>query len=202
MQTLERFERIAATFVLAAALVALGACTTSSPGDRSSEPASEKQGAKEPSSVEQQSLEELASTLPNGANPLEGIVTSAQPAPADLERASDRIRTVLNLRPHDEEGARDEKAELQEFGIGYVHLPIGGADDLSRENVERFDEILERAERPLLVHCSSSNRVGALFALRAYWLREASQEEALATGRKAGLSALEDAVRQKMSAEQ
>jgi hypothetical protein len=46
-----------------------------------------------------------------------------------------------------------------------------------------------------LVHCGSSNRVGALLALRAAWLKGATLEAALAAGRSAGLTGLESAVR-------
>lgn len=193
--------RFAATIVLAAALFGWTGCRTSSPEDRSSERdrAAEESPSKQGSSEQKPSLDELAETLPNGANPFDGVLTSGQPEAEDLTRMPGRVRTVLNLRPHDESGARNEKDELGEMGIDYAHLPIGGADDLTRRNVDRFAELLEKADRPILVHCSSSNRVGAFFALRAFWHEEASRKEALELGRRAGLRALEDAVRERMA---
>jgi len=47
---------------------------------------------------------------------------------------------------------------------------------------------------PVLVHCMSGNRVGALFALRAFWLQGMSAVEALAVGRRYGLTKLEPLV--------
>ncbi len=53
--------------------------------------------------------------------------------------------------------------------------------------------MLAGIEGPVLLHCRTGNRVGALLALRAS-MQGASDEEALEIGRKAGLGSLETAV--------
>ena len=50
--------------------------------------------------------------------------------------------------------------------------------------------------QPILVHCASGNRVGALIALADYWLNGVGNSEALAHGLQAGLTKLEKDVRQ------
>jgi protein tyrosine phosphatase (PTP) superfamily phosphohydrolase (DUF442 family) len=78
-----------------------------------------------------------------------------------------------------------------------VHLPIQGGYDLNQANAQKLDQCLNAAgDQPILVHCMSGNRVGALFALRAYWLQGASPEQALAIGLKYGLTKLEPVIRQ------
>jgi protein tyrosine phosphatase (PTP) superfamily phosphohydrolase (DUF442 family) len=86
--------------------------------------------------------------------------------------------------------------------LRYVELPIAGASDLTRENVERLDRALRDAlpAGPVLLHCASGNRVGALLALRETWLRGAEPEAALALGRAAGLAGLEAKTRELMTA--
>src|SRR5690606_4186192 len=61
----------------------------------------------------------------------------------------------------------DEASAVHAAGLRYSNLPLAGASDLTRENVLAFDTLLAGAERPLLVHCASGNRVGAMAALLA-----------------------------------
>jgi hypothetical protein len=50
------------------------------------------------------------------------------------------------------------------------------------------------------VHCASSNRVGAMAALRAAWIDGRPTEEALQIGRAWGLKSLEPTVRARLEA--
>jgi protein tyrosine phosphatase (PTP) superfamily phosphohydrolase (DUF442 family) len=49
----------------------------------------------------------------------------------------------------------------------------------------------------VLVHCGSSNRVGAVFALRAK-MNGANDEDALAFGKSAGMTSLESTVKTRL----
>ncbi|CAN0336053.1 unnamed protein product, partial [Chrysoparadoxa australica] len=81
------------------------------------------------------------------------------------------------------------------IGLTYHHLPIASPEDLNESNVRRFDEIMVPVgDEPALVHCASGNRVGALFALRAGWLKGQAPDAALALGRSHGLTKMEPAV--------
>ena len=92
----------------------------------------------------------------------------------------------------------DEAAAARHKGLLYRNLPINGANGLSLENVKAFDALLRSAERPVLVHCASSNRVGAIAALKAAWLDGASAEQAIAIGKFWGLKGLEAEVRTRL----
>lgn len=142
------------------------------------------------------------SNLPNVAFPASARVASGALTArdvADLPRAG--IRLVINLRDADEAPEFDEAAAMREDGIVYRHLPIRGADDLTRMNVERFDAMLREAgDTPTLVHCASGNRVGAMIALRAGLIGHRSIDAAVAEGRAWGLKSLEPAVRERLAA--
>jgi protein tyrosine phosphatase (PTP) superfamily phosphohydrolase (DUF442 family) len=71
---------------------------------------------------------------------------------------------------------------------------------LTRENVEALDRLLdESADDGTVLYCASSNRVGALLALRAYWLDGAEADQALELGRQAGMTSLEARVGELMA---
>ncbi len=55
------------------------------------------------------------------------------------------------------------------------------------------DKILSGFNGPVLVHCASGNRVGALFALREK-ANGATNEQAIAAGKTAGMTRLEPEV--------
>lgn len=139
--------------------------------------------------------------LPNASEPISGLTAAGQPSREQFDMLRENgYRAVINLRTAEEQGAWDEKREAIVQKIGYAHIPIAGPDDLTKEKVKEFDEALSQApsDAKVLVHCGSSNRVGAMLALRAFWEQEASAEEALALGKKAGMTSLEGAVKTKI----
>jgi hypothetical protein len=55
----------------------------------------------------------------------EGILTGGQPTQEGLRRLAGRgIRTIVNLRPHTESGARDESVEAANLGMTYIPIPV------------------------------------------------------------------------------
>jgi uncharacterized protein (TIGR01244 family) len=104
---------------------------------------------------------------------------------------SSGFTTVIDLRPDAETPELDEKAAAEKAGLKYRTLSIAGAADLTRENVQQFDQLLkDSGTEKTLIHCASGNRVGAMFALQARWLQGKSAEESLAIGKAAGLTGL------------
>lgn len=87
----------------------------------------------------------------------------------------------------------DEEGAVQQVGMSYHAIPISSAADLSAANVDRLLELLDETPGKTLLHCASSNRVGALVAL-ATQRKGATIEQALAVGRSAGLKGLEPTV--------
>lgn len=109
------------------------------------------------------------------------------------------IAQVIDLTPDAETPAFDEAAGARAAGMVYANLPIAGPADLTAEAVAAFDQLLRGAEGPVLVHCASGNRVGALAALRAALVEGQSEEDAIAEGRRWGLCSLEGAVRERLA---
>jgi protein tyrosine phosphatase (PTP) superfamily phosphohydrolase (DUF442 family) len=138
----------------------------------------------------------------NAAMPLQNVVTAAQPTEEQLMALVDLGYTsFVSLRSATEEGAGWEEGIAADEGIRFARIPIEGEAGLTRENVLELDRVLTEAEEEgTVLYCSSSNRVGALLALRAYWLEGSDPQAALELGRRAGLSRLEPAVAELLAA--
>lgn len=140
-----------------------------------------------------------ADLLPDGKASLPGLATGGEPSQAQLEAiAANGFRTIVNLRTEDER-SEIQRSDVKGLGMRYVSIPVAGADGLDAANVDALDRVLDDPDAyPVVLFCSSGNRVGALLALRAAWLEDASPEEALTLGKNAGLTRLEPVVRQKL----
>lgn len=116
-----------------------------------------------------------------------GVFLASQPAPEDLRQAKDGgIHTVVNLRkPGEIEW--DEGAVVEDLGLEYHNIPFSGPEELTDEVFDRVREILnDETKRPVLLHCSSANRVGAIWlahrVLDDGLVAEAAIEEARTVG--------------------
>jgi uncharacterized protein (TIGR01244 family) len=132
--------------------------------------------------------------------PEAGRMIAGQPTPAELvaaERAG--VRHVVNARDIGEFDAWNQTALVDSLEMTYHRVPIGSTDDLDREAVAKFDRILaDIGDEAALLHCASGNRIGALYALRAAWIRGQDTETAIEIGRAHGLTSLEAHVREKL----
>ncbi|MEO8803401.1 MAG: sulfur transferase domain-containing protein [Rudaea sp.] len=144
----------------------------------------------------------LLADLPNVSFPAPHRIASGAVQAANIAQLKKAgVKDVINLRANTETPDFDEAAAMRKAGIAYHNLPISSPDDLTRSNVIKFDQLLNGADDKLtLVHCGSSNRVGAMIALRAAILQGKSTEDALAEGREWGLKSLQPAVRQRIDA--
>ena len=137
--------------------------------------------------------------LPNRKDPLEGITTAAQPNAEQLAAAAaSGFKAVIDLRGPNEDRGMDEKATVEGLGMSYISLPVEGADGVTYGNASALDKLLSEIQGPVLIHCSSGNRAGALLALRAK-LNGADAESALALGVAGGVTALKETVEQKLA---
>jgi uncharacterized protein (TIGR01244 family) len=139
-------------------------------------------------------------TLPNRKDPLEGIASAGQPTAEQFSAAAtEGFKTVIDLRPASEDHGLDEKATVEKLGMRYVTLPVSGAKDISYANAAALDKLLAEADGPILLHCGSGNRAGALLALRAK-LKGADDESALALGVASGVTGLQPTVIERLKA--
>lgn len=138
-----------------------------------------------------------ADELPGFRSPRPGLFTGGQPdAGAWGDIAARGVTTVINLRPADELPDRDEAAEVAEAGLDYRVLPVAGMEGIDADAARTLWREIESAPGPVLVHCASGNRVGALLAIGAVREGGMTAEEGIAFGRAAGLGSAERRVRE------
>jgi len=128
----------------------------------------------------------------NARMALPGVLTGGQLTPEQLEALSDAgYGTFISLRPVAESGAGWEEAHTQRHPHAFGRVPVSGAADLTRANVEAFAKLLEAAGgEPAVVYCASGNRAGAMLALKAHWIDGVAAAEAYRLGLDAGLKGL------------
>ena len=137
--------------------------------------------------------------VPNARIPIAGVLSGGQPTPDQIAAAGAAgYKTVINLRPDAEKGFEWEAAAVKAASMTYVSIPVAGATGLTKDNVIRLDAALKAAvaNGPVLLHCASGNRTGAMLALRAAWVEGKDPAAALAYGEASGLTHLEPAVKQ------
>ena len=132
--------------------------------------------------------------IPNERAPLPSVLTGGMPSAEQLERAQAAgYKTVISLLPDEEAG--DEATQARAAGLRYRSIPISGPADLTETNARRLHEAMnEPGAKPLLIHCASGNRAGALLALKAYYVDQQSKQQAIELGEHAGLTSLKSTV--------
>ena len=121
------------------------------------------------------------------------VFFAGQPDRAALDDASaNNVTTIINTRTDPEIAPDrlgfDEPGVVRSLGLGYMPIPFAG-DALGIEHADALARALEGvpADRCALIHCGSSNRVGALWALYLARHRGVPVDEAIEHGRGAGL---------------
>lgn len=124
--------------------------------------------------------------------------SAGQPDEAEFQTFAEHgVQHVVDLRPPEESKDINAPAWVSAAGMAYYHIPIAGADDLTREHVAVLDTILQRiGNEQAVLHCASSNRVGAMMALHGVWYKDMSEDEAIELGKDYGLTSLQDHVRE------
>lgn len=74
------------------------------------------------------------------------------------------FKTVISLNTP-EEGADKEQERASQAGLNFVNVPVSERAPTS-DQVEKITEVInDPANYPVLIHCQSSNRVGAAWAM-------------------------------------
>ncbi|NNC78406.1 MAG: hypothetical protein HKN77_10615 [Woeseiaceae bacterium] len=131
--------------------------------------------------------------------PVDGVTSAGQPDREALEVfANSGYAAVIDLRGAEESRGIDEAGVVEDLGMSYVPFPIAGTEAINFENAATLQRLIDSQDGPVLVHCGSGNRVGALLAL-AEALRGADDDAAIAAGKEGGLTRLEPVVRERLS---
>jgi len=139
---------------------------------------------------------DLAEVVASGSvSPVDGITAAGQPDEAALRVfAENGYVAVVDLRTEGEDRKMNEPEAVEELGMAYVSMPISG-DGITFDNARQLKEVLDGYDEPVLLHCASANRVGAMLALIAS-LEGDDDDTALAKGREGGMTRLEGKVRE------
>ena len=130
----------------------------------------------------------LPASLPNGHMPVDGIVTAGQPTAAQLAAlAASGVSTVIDLRAPGEPRGFDEPAAARATGMKYHNIPVV-AESLTASEFDQVRELLRAPDRrPVLLHCASANRVGAVLLPYLVLDELRSPDEALRIAHDVGL---------------
>ncbi|RUO39532.1 serine/threonine protein phosphatase [Pseudidiomarina aestuarii] len=140
-------------------------------------------------------ISKIPESLQNMTNvrlPVPGRISAGPPTAEQLVAfAAAGGDIVINLQSFEELQDIPEASWAAKANLDYFHIPIAGSNDLTREAVAQFDQIVTaNRDRQMLMHCGSGNRVGAMIALRAAWHQGATAAEAIALGEEYGLASL------------
>jgi len=165
---------------LVTAALVLAACSSSEP----QQPADQRSNGQNP--------EPPALGIRNLSAPMPNVLCSGQPTEAQFDQLEAAgVVHVLHLRKKGENGTGWEEQRAAKADVKFERLEIDGGKGLTRENVQAFaDKLDSYGDEMVLVSCGSSNRVGAMFALKAAWLDGKSKDEAMALGKRAGMKSL------------
>jgi len=118
---------------------------------------------------------------------LADVYLAAQPSADDLAEAKKLgIKTVINLRPESETKDFKEREAVEAAGLAYVHIPFV-ADQVTDAVFDQAREQLKSAQRPLLLHCGTANRVGGVWLPYRVLDAGLSWDAALAEAKTIGL---------------
>lgn len=122
------------------------------------------------------------------------ILFAGQPNQQALRDApANNVSTIISTREPAEitpdQLGFDEPATINDAGLRFLSIPFAGAE-LSTQHADALAHALADipADQTALIHCGSSNRVGALWALYLIRHRGLTLDEALEHARAAGLT--------------
>ncbi len=125
----------------------------------------------------------------NFRTPSSAVLSSGQPTLSQLGIASRAgVKHVINLRTPQEDVEFDEAAVVESLGMDYHSIPVAGGAGVNAENAASLQQLLDRYRgEPILIHCATGNRVGALMALSAFANGE-DVEDAVSEGARWGMT--------------
>lgn len=125
--------------------------------------------------------------ISNATFPEPGVMAAGQPTGEQLQLlAEEGYKTVIDLRPAEEPHGFDEPEAARQNGLTYVNIPVD-LQTLDQTTIDKFLETMRKAERPVLLHCATSNRVGALYYAWLVLEEDVPARAAMAKAKATGL---------------
>lgn len=125
--------------------------------------------------------------IPNATFPEPRVMAAGQPTGEQLQLlAEEGYKTIIDLRTPEEPRGFNEAEAARLNGMAYVNIPVT-LQTLDQATVDKFLEAMRKAKRPLILHCTSSVRVGALYYAWLVLEEDVPPKAALAKAKAAGL---------------
>jgi uncharacterized protein (TIGR01244 family) len=125
--------------------------------------------------------------ITNAVEPEPGLLIAGQPTAQQIKAAGkEGYRTVFDLRSRVEDRGFDEEKVAGKAKMAYTNVEVT-PDTLTQSKVLYFLMMLREAERPVLLHCSTGNRAGALYYSWLVLEKGMPEDQALEQARAAGL---------------
>lgn len=114
-------------------------------------------------------------------------VADSQLTPEQIHQAAKAgFRSILNLRSPQEEGApAEEQAQVEQAGLTYANIPIQPSD-ISGELTNQVLQTIDDLPKPVLTHCKSGMRSGAMALMYVATRNGMSADAALQKGKENG----------------
>jgi uncharacterized protein (TIGR01244 family) len=126
-------------------------------------------------------------TVPNLQNPRYQIYTAGQPNEEGFQYASKiGVKSVINVLP-EKEWLKGEEQMVTNNNMTYNKFPFDPAD-LNMATIQKFGQLLQSQQKPVLIHCSTGNHVGALWFAYRVLAEKAALGVALKEAREIGLT--------------
>jgi protein tyrosine phosphatase (PTP) superfamily phosphohydrolase (DUF442 family) len=135
--------------------------------------------------------------------PESNALASGQPTQEQIKVLAEAgVKHVISLR-RPEEIDWDEQAVVEANGMQFYSIPVAGLAGITKANATKLEDLLNSlGNEAVLVHCGSSNRVGALKTLASLDGDDsASIKAAFTEGRRWGLTRLEEPLREKLQSQ-
>ena len=135
-------------------------------------------------------LEQLAGSIPFGCAFSCDVVTAGQPREEHFTALAEAgVKVILDIRAEHEPRGLDEPGFVRATGMEYVALPVTSQTLGDAEFDTVRDMMSDTSKRPIVVHCQSANRVGAVLipylVLDLGLAPDAAIEEAVRAGLRA-----------------
>ncbi len=187
-------------------LAQLWACGASSP-KAAPEPAPQTVPEPEPTEEPAQTAEPAPEPepeppsipIPNGRMH-DGYIVGGLPSKEHYDAAIELgIDSALSLMSNAEEGIREVAPYASSLGVRYIRFTVASPQDLTESMAWQFAASLGSVGKPAIIHSAGGERVGAMFALVAFFVDEQGLEESMRIGRAAGMGSLAEEVERVMS---
>ena len=97
----------------------------------------------------------------------EQVITGGHPTEQQLrDAAAEGVRAVINLAPVDHRSVPDEDELVRSLGMTYRAIPVAW-DRPTLADFAAFEEAMQQAAEPVLIHCAANFRVTAFYSLYA-----------------------------------